>query len=152
MSDTTEPMQVEETEEVVVKADAADVADDVADVTDAAVAEEPEPAPAPAKPKATAVASHVVSGNEYDEVHLKQCVFKNPYARKSLTVHHVQRRLVELGYDEAAADRDGWYGDITLAAVAKFQKDKKIEGTGVMNAKTLAALFNGDPNVKVVVE
>lgn len=109
-------------------------------------AEKPKPKPAPAP---AAVATHVVSGADKDEVHLKQCVYKNPYARKSLTIHHLQRRLAELGYDEAAADRDGWYGDLTKAAVAAYQKDNKLDGNGVMNAKTFEAVFAGDPNVRV---
>ena len=103
------------------------------------------------KPKAkpAAVATHVVSGADKDEVYLKQCVFKNPYARKSLTIHHLQRRLAELGYDDAAADRDGWYGDLTKAAVEAYQKDNKLDGSGTMNAKTFEAIFAGDPNVRV---
>jgi peptidoglycan hydrolase-like protein with peptidoglycan-binding domain len=109
-------------------------------------AEQPKPSP---KPAPVPAAKHVVSGADKDEVHLKQCVYKNPYARKSLTIHHLQRRLAELGYDEAAADRDGWYGDLTKAAVAAYQKDNKLDGNGVMNAKTFETIFAGDPNVRV---
>jgi peptidoglycan hydrolase-like protein with peptidoglycan-binding domain len=108
------------------------------------VVEEPKP-----KPRTTAVATHVVSGKDKDDVFLKQAVFKNPRARKSLTVHHLQRRLAELGYSDAAADRDGWYGDLTKLAVQAYQKDNRIEPTGLMNAKTLEGIFNGDPNVRV---
>jgi len=110
---------------------------------------EPEPVPAP-KIKTVPAANHVVGNGDVDEVYLKQCVYKNPYARKSLTVHHVQRRLGELGYGDAMADRDGWYGDLTLAAVKAFQADEKLEATGNMNAETLARLFAGDHNVRVV--
>lgn len=115
---------------------------------------EPEPAPAP-KPKSTtttAVATHVVSGNDKDDVFLKQAVFKNPRARKSLTIHHLQRRLAELGYGDAAADRDGWYGDLTKLAVEAWQKDNRIEPTGLMNAKTIEGIFAGDSNVRVNVD
>lgn len=114
-----------------------------------AVVEEPKP-----KPKAVnnAVATHVVSGKDKDDVFLKQAVFKNPRARKSLTIHHLQRRLAELGYGDAAADRDGWYGDLTKLAVEAWQKDNKVEPTGLMNAKTFEGIFAGDPNVRVVVE
>lgn len=113
-----------------------------------AVVEEPKP-----KAKATStVATHVVSGKDKDDVFLKQAVYKNPRARKSLTVHHLQRRLAELGYGDAAADRDGWYGDLTKLAVEAWQKDNKVEPTGLMNAKTLEGIFAGDPNVRVVID
>lgn len=119
-------------------------------------AEEPAAVVEETKPKAKAandtVATHVVSGKDKDDVFLKQAVFKNPYARKSLTVHHLQRRLAELGYTDAAADRDGWYGDLTKLAVEAWQKDNRIEPTGLMNAKTLEGIFAGDPNVRVVVD
>lgn len=116
---------------------------------------EPEPAPAPkAKPAPVVVeeaaATHVVGSGDKDEVYLKQCVYKNMYARKSLTVHHLQRRLAELGYSDAAADRDGWYGDLTKESVKAFQGDNKLEATGVMDADTFKRIFAGDPNVKVV--
>lgn len=116
---------------------------------------EPEPAPAPkAKPVPVVVeeaaATHVVGSGDKDEVYLKQCVYKNMYARKSLTVHHLQRRLAELGYGDAAADRDGWYGDLTKAAVESFQGDNKLEATGIIDADTFKCIFAGDPNVLVV--
>jgi hypothetical protein len=110
------------------------------------VKEEPKPQP---KPQPVAVATHVVSGKDKDDVFLSKAVFKNPYARKSLTVHHLQRRLAELGYDDAAADRDGWYGELTKLAVSAWQKANRIEPTGLMNAKTLEGIFAGDPNVRV---
>jgi peptidoglycan hydrolase-like protein with peptidoglycan-binding domain len=117
----------------------------VAAVAEPAIVEEPKP-----KPRTTnAVATHVVSGKDKDDVFLKQAVFKNPRARKSLTIHHLQRRLAELGYADAAADRDGWYGDLTKLAVEAWQKDNKVEPTGLMNAKTLEGIFAGDPNVRV---
>jgi len=111
------------------------------------VVEEPKP-----KPRTTAVATHVVSGKDKDDVFLKQAVFKNPRARKSLTIHHLQRRLAELGYSDAAADRDGWYGDLTKLAVQAYQKDNRIEPTGLMNAKTIEGIFAGDPNVQVITD
>lgn len=113
-----------------------------------AVAVEPVPAPKPSKPKASTRAA--VSGNEKDDVFLANCVYKNLYARKSLTVHHVQRRLIELGYNEAYADRDGWLGDLTKAAITKFQKDSGLNATGNMDADTFTKLFDGDDNVNVV--
>jgi len=94
--------------------------------------------------------SAVVSGADKDEVLLSACVYKNMYARKSLSVHHLQRRLAVLGYHNADADKDGWYGDLTLDAVAAFQSDKNLKGDGQMNAATLEAIFTGDPHCIVV--
>ncbi len=118
---------------------------------------EPEPEPAPA-PKAKAKvrvedteAAHVVGLGDKDEVVLAQCVYKNIYARKSLTVHHLQRRLAELGYGDASADLDGWYGDLTKESVRQYQGDNNLEATGVMDAETFKRIFKGDPNVMVVV-
>jgi len=114
----------------------------------------PEPAvavvdePKPTKPKASS-RSAVVSGGEKDEVFLANCVYKNVYSRKSLTVHHLQRRLAELGYVEANADKDGWLGDLTKAAITKFQKDKGINATGKVDADTFAKIFEGDSNVNI---
>ena len=118
---------------------------------------EPEPEPAVAvevieqpkvdKPKASS--RHVVSSGEKDSVFLGNCVYKNKFARKSLTVHHVQRRLAELGYNEAYADRDGWLGDLTKLAVTKFQVDKGLNATGNVDADTFTKLFEGDNNVEI---
>jgi len=117
----------------------------------------PEPKPEPA-PKAKAKvreedteATHVVGLGDKDEVVLAQCVYKNMYARKSLTVHHLQRRLAELGYGDASADLDGWYGDLTKDSVRQYQGDNNLEATGVMDAETFKRIFKGDPNVMVVV-
>lgn len=95
------------------------------------------------------VATHVVSGGETDAVFLKQCVFENKYARKSLTIHHVQRRLTELGYPDAAADRDGWYGQLTKSAVEQYQQAHQLVPTGIIDEKTFVSIFAGDPNVTV---
>ena len=127
-----------------------------------AVVAEPEPVQAEeaVKPKdkapvvaaPVAVAYAVVGTGDTDEVYLSKCIYKNQYARKSLTVHHLQRRLTELGYKEADSDKDGWYGDLTKHAVSELQADRGIEGSGVMNAETFAAIFDGDPNVTVIID
>ena len=123
-------------------------------IEDQPVEQQPAPAPTPTPTPATdavpAAKNAAVSGNAVDDVLLSQCVYKNMYARKSLSVHHVQRRLVERGYTNAVGDKDGWYGDLTKDAVASFQKAHGIEGAGTMNAATLTALFDGDENVNVV--
>jgi peptidoglycan hydrolase-like protein with peptidoglycan-binding domain len=119
------------------------------------VEEAPTPAPEPVvdiqpNPRQRKEPSAAVSGNSKDTVILANCVFKNAYARKSLTVHHVQRRLTELGYNEANADKDGWFGDLTKLATTKFQSDKGLPSTGIMDADTFTKLFEGDNNVEVV--
>lgn len=110
----------------------------------------PEPVhveePKARKPKAT----QSVSGNGVDEVLLANCIYKNVYARKSLSVHHLQRRLIELGFKDADADKDGWLGDETVAAIKNFQASKGLDVTGSVDATTLTKIFEGDHNVQVV--
>jgi peptidoglycan hydrolase-like protein with peptidoglycan-binding domain len=91
----------------------------------------------------------VVGLGEVDDVYLSSCVYKNLHSRKSLTVHHLQRRLVELGYVEAARDRDGYYGDLTKYAIAKFQAANGINGDGSIDSETFQLIFKGDPNVRL---
>lgn len=111
------------------------------------VAEKPKPVePKAHKPKAT----QAVSGNDVDEVLLANCIYKNVFARKSLSVHHLQRRLIELGFKDADADKDGWLGDETVAAIKKFQASKGLDVTGSVDATTLTKIFEGDHNVQVV--
>lgn len=110
--------------------------------------EPPKPTP---QPRPVAVPTrHVVTNGNADPVHLSACVYENKFAKKSLTVHHVQRRLVELGYNDAVGDRDGWYGELTALAVKAFQKDKGLDSTGLMNEETFTKLFQGDTNVEVI--
>lgn len=92
----------------------------------------------------------VVGNGEVDEVRLSACVYKNVNAQKSLTVYHLQRRLVELGFVEADLDKQGYYGGPTKLAVKNFQASKKFEATGIVDAVTFKAVFKGDPNVKVI--
>ena len=79
--------------------------------------------PAPAAKKNPV---NIASGNNADDIYLANCVYKNKFARKSLTVHHLQRRLNELGYKDAYSDKDGWLGDLTRLAIESFQKDKGL--------------------------
>lgn len=113
------------------------------------VSPEAEPAPIPREPVKEPTA--VVGDGDTDPVSLASIVYKDVKHRKSLSVHHVQRRLNEQGYPEAYADRDGFYGDLTRDAVARFQKDNGLVETGMVDADTLAKLFDGDPNVTIVV-
>jgi hypothetical protein len=119
------------------------------------IVEEPTPEPTPEpvvveQPKASRKASHAVSGDDVDDVILANCIYKNVYARKSLTVHHLQRRLIELGYKDADADKDGWLGDETVASIKKFQADKGIDITGSIDTDTFIKIFEGDVHVNVV--
>ena len=92
----------------------------------------------------------VVSGADTDEVFISKCVYMNKAARKSLSVHHLQRRLIELGYRDAGSDKDGWYGEGTRTGVSAFQAANSITGDGLMDGPTLVAIFAGDPHVTVV--
>ena len=94
--------------------------------------------------------SEAVSGEDVDNVILANCIYKNVYARKSLTVHHLQRRLIELGYKDADADKDGWLGDETVASIKEFQADKGMDVTGSVDADTFIKIFEGDIHVNVV--
>ena len=92
----------------------------------------------------------VISANaEVDVVKVSAIKFKNLNARRSISVYHTQRRLKELGYAEAGADREGLYAEGTVVAMKKFQADSKLDGEGMPDLKTLEKLFDGDPNVKV---
>jgi peptidoglycan hydrolase-like protein with peptidoglycan-binding domain len=119
------------------------------------IADEPIPEPMPepevvTQPQAIYQASQAVSGDDVDDVILANCVYKNVYARKSLTVHHLQRRLIELGYKDADADKDGWLGDETVASIKEFQADKGMDVTGSVDADTFIKIFEGDVHVRVV--
>jgi hypothetical protein len=110
------------------------------------VVPEVEPIPVVAKP----AEKHVVGTGDTDDVYLAKCVYKNIYERKSLTIHHLQRRLEELGYKDVIGDRDGWLGELTMISVEKFQQDKGLAATGKVDADTFMKIFEGDTNVNVV--
>jgi hypothetical protein len=92
----------------------------------------------------------VVGTGVVDDVVLSSCVYKNDANRRSLTVYHVQRRLIELDLLQDGLVKAGYYGDLTKQAVAAFQAANSIVGDGLMNAETFTALFEGDPNVRIV--
>ena len=118
--------------------------------------EEPEPEPVvvpeivPTLVIDTPAEKHVVGTGDTDDVYLAKCVYKNIYERKSLTIHHLQRRLEELGYNDVVGDKDGWLGDLTMMSVEKFQQDKGLAATGKVDADTFSKIFEGDTNVNVV--
>jgi peptidoglycan hydrolase-like protein with peptidoglycan-binding domain len=86
---------------------------------------------------------YAVTGDR-DDIYLEHCIVKNAANRKSLTVHHLQRRLYELGYKSASKDRDGYYGNNTIEAVAAWQAASNIEATGVIDAESFKKIFTGD--------
>jgi hypothetical protein len=118
------------------------------------VVEEPKPEPVPVAKPAPVVAKpaekHVIGKGPADDVYLSKCIYKNIYERKSLTIHHLQRRLEELGYNDVVGDKDGWLGELTKIAIEKFQKDKGLAATGNVDADTFKKIFEGDSNVNVV--
>ena len=93
----------------------------------------------------------VVGNDRTDQVRLDSCIYKNIHARKSLTIHHLQRRLAELGYTEASHDKDGWYGDYTKNAIISFQSNNGFTPNGIVDAATFLAIFDGDVNVTTIV-
>ena len=93
----------------------------------------------------------IFSGQEQDTVLLSHCIYKNVYSRKSLTVHHLQRRLNELGFLDAINDVDGFFGDLTLHSVQEFQHSRNLNVTTQMTEETFLAIFLGDPHVLVVI-
>lgn len=105
--------------------------------------EVPEPIKAPKS------APYVVGRDSKDSVHLT-ALKRNLNATKSLSVHHLQRRLRDWGFSEAYADRDGFYGELTEKSVRDFQEYVGLEPTGIMDAATATRLFDNDQNVVVV--
>jgi hypothetical protein len=89
----------------------------------------------------------VVGDGDTDPVYLREIVYRNIKKRKSLSVHHLQRRLNDLGYAEAYADPDGFYGDLTMGAVARYQREHNLTETGMVDADTFNTIFKGDANV-----
>lgn len=111
--------------------------------------------PAPAKAKAKTASpvksapGQVVGKGATDEVFTSRF---DPASRlKSLSVKHLQRRLADLGYPEASADLDGRYGALTVSSVSKWQEDNGYE-VGAITGEQAHELFDGDPNVTVVVD
>ena len=111
------------------------------------------PAKAPAKETKVPVESPrrlIASGEETDEVRTSALV-SGAYGRKSLSVHHLQARLADLGYHEASADQDGDLGMLTTSSINLWQKDHGYD-VGPLTIEQTHALFDGDINVIVVVD
>lgn len=124
------------------------------------IEEKPKPKPAKVEAKKSTFSAltppptkpHVVTNWDTDKIYLSQCIYNNKANRKSLTVHHIQRRLKEWGFKTAFTDKDGFYGDKTKKSVAEFQEFIGVEVTGIVDAETLTRIFEGDTNVTVVID
>jgi peptidoglycan hydrolase-like protein with peptidoglycan-binding domain len=92
----------------------------------------------------------VVGTGHTDVVKLSAIVYRNEKSRRSLSVHHLQRRLFELGFVDAGDDRDGWYGDSTQKAIINFKTSRNLANPAVLDIETLNSIFDGDPNVTVM--
>jgi hypothetical protein len=125
----------------------------VEEPTPAPVEPEPTPEPTPVEvPQPEPVVAHAAVTGDVDEVYLSKCVYENKFERKSLTIHHLQRRLEELGYKDVVGDRDGWLGELTMLSVNQFQKDKGLDVTDKsVDEVTFISIFAGDPNVNPIV-
>lgn len=76
----------------------------------------------------------------FTEETLEKCILIMRSASGPIT-KIVQTRLVANGYDVGRTGIDGFYGDNTIQAVKKFQKDHKIQPFGVVNTATWKELF-----------
>ena len=112
-----------------------------------AYTETPSPAPVVSDVPTTTYA--VVSNSRVDAVHASKIIPHNKMQKKSLSVHHLQRRLVEWGFMDAYMDKDGYYGDFTTKAVADFQSKVGLPVTGLPEYETLERVFEGDTNVRL---
>lgn len=59
---------------------------------------------------------------------------------KGFPVKELQQNLIKLGYSCGSAGADGDFGNSTLAAVKKFQKDKGLECDGIVGSATQAKI------------
>ncbi len=61
---------------------------------------------------------------------------------KGLDVTNLQNTLIQLGYSVGLKGADGIFGPDTQKAVLKFQEDKKITPTGIVDSNTWTVLCN----------
>lgn len=95
----------------------------------------------------------VVGGGDTDQVVYSKARVPGPTEnRKSLTVLHIQRRLADEGYAEAASAPGGRYEALTTSAVRGYQKSLGEPATGLLTREQFADLFEGDPNVTVFID
>lgn len=90
--------------------------------------------------------------SETAEVRLSAMVFQNPMSKRSVSIHFLQTRLDELGFNLAKKDKDGWFSEGTKTAVMDFQTQNGLPSTGLVDETTLLAIFDGDQSVKVIID
>lgn len=107
-----------------------------------------------AKPAASNIARHAVvgAGDTDTVIYSKARTPRLGESRKSLTVLHVQRRLAEEGFSEAASAPGGRYDSLTASAVSRYQESTGGTPTGILTRAEFTALFKGDHNVTVSID
>lgn len=93
-----------------------------------------------------------VKMSEIAEVRLSAMVFENPNSKRSVSIYYLQHRLAEIGFGLALKDKEGWFSEATKTAVMLFQEKQGLAKTGVVDEATLTAIFDGDPEVKVIID
>jgi len=119
--------------------------------------EEPKPSSAKkagAKPVARKIAHNAVigSGDTDPVLYSKARVPGRTQNQKSLTVLHIQRRLADEGFAEAASAPGGKYEELTTLAVQKYQESLGDEPTGLLTRAQFEELFRDDPNVTITLD
>lgn len=61
--------------------------------------------------------------------------------QQSEDVRKVQQRLIDLGYSCGACGADSIFGNGTLEAVKRFQRDNGLGQDGIVGIKTWSKLF-----------
>lgn len=107
-----------------------------------------------ARPVTAPVAPYAVIGTgDTDPIAYSKARVPGPTeGRKSLTVLHLQRRLAEEGFAEAASAPGGRYETLTTRAVQQYQERIGATATGVLTREQFSELFKDDPNVTVAID
>jgi peptidoglycan hydrolase-like protein with peptidoglycan-binding domain len=99
-----------------------------------------------AKPAPRKIAHNAVVGAD-DTDPIKYSSAKPSKQKRVLTVLHIQRRLADEGFSEAASAPGGSYEALTVSAVKKYQASLGQPESGVLTREQFTDLFRGDPNV-----
>lgn len=79
-------------------------------------------------------------GAEGEVSHPGYLIKMNP-SLKDENVRIIQRKLIEKGYDVGRGGADGYFGEGTLEAVKKFQRDMGLEVDGIVGENTWERLM-----------
>jgi|SRR6187431_1323444 len=107
-----------------------------------------------AKPETAPVAPYAVFGGGTTDpvLYSRTRPPKRGEGRNVLSVVQLQRKLQELGHNDARADKGGYYGAGVTRAVAAWQASKDHAVTGVLTREEFAELWEGDVNVDALVD